>query len=477
MPEAKDDFPQRARQYLGRVLCGKYRIDRLIGIGGMASVFAGVHLRNANRVALKILHRESAADPAMRARFLREGYAANSVEHPGTVRVLDDDKAEDGSIFLVMELLDGETLDARFERSGRKLGTGAIVTLLLDVLDIIVAAHEKGVVHRDIKPENLFLTTDGTLKILDFGIARLRKSSKSSTGGGEVLGTPAFMPPEQALGHSDEVDVLSDVWAIGATGFLLLSGEFVHSGTTAAEMVVRTGSQHARMLTSVAPQVPLALAVVIDRALSFNKVDRWPSAKAMRDALSEARTSLVDEVREGDGKRAHPKAPLPSGVVRLVGQARAVPSPSSDVVVTAQDPASSTVAGVASNSEARRVRNRHKRAAVVLGVGAVLAVAFLVAVSGGPTKAPVTALSASPGATNAGEVSVPTAVREMSAAAGATATPWVPVEALPKAASPATATTPLVTPPVSRARSAASAAPPPVPTAAPARKHDPLSPW
>ena len=166
------------------------QVDRLIGIGGMASVFEGTHpsVERWNRVALKILHRDLARKPDMRARFLREGYAANRVRHPGAVRVLDDDEAEDGSIFLVMELLDGETLDARFERSRGRVRVSEVVALVVDVLDVLTAAHRNGVVHRDIKPENLFLTREGKVKLLDFGIAlRLKTVSPTRTASGRLV--------------------------------------------------------------------------------------------------------------------------------------------------------------------------------------------------------------------------------------------------------------------------------------------------
>src|SRR5258708_25639311 len=124
-----NDVVERARSRLGTVLRGKYRLDRVLGVGGMASVFAATHLRNANRVAVKILHSELAIDPGLRARFLREGYAANSVEHSGTVRILDDDTDEEGAIFLVMGLLDGETLEARWLRAGRRLGAREVAPI------------------------------------------------------------------------------------------------------------------------------------------------------------------------------------------------------------------------------------------------------------------------------------------------------------------------------------------------------------
>ena len=175
MAAAHEERVVRARARVGSVLNDKYRLDRVLGVGGMAAVYSATHLRNASRVAVKLLHPEMAADSNVRARFLREGYAANSVEHPGTVRILDDDTAEDGSVFLVMELLEGETLDHRWERSGHRLGAREVARLMYQVLDVLAAAHAKGIVHRDIKPENLFLTRDGIAEG-----ARLRRRAPAS---------------------------------------------------------------------------------------------------------------------------------------------------------------------------------------------------------------------------------------------------------------------------------------------------------
>jgi eukaryotic-like serine/threonine-protein kinase len=277
----------RARARVGSVLKAKYRLDRVLGIGGMAAVYAATHLRNTNRVAVKILHRELAMDAGLRGRFLREGYAANSVEHPGTVRILDDDTAEDGAVFLVMELLDGETLEARWERKGR-LPAEEVALLTYQLLDVLAAAHAKGIVHRDVKPENLFLTRERVLKVLDFGVARLLEGSVSATRSGGILGTPAFMAPEQVLGKTNAVDAQSDVWSIGATAFTLTSGRYVHEAETAEEMMVFTASRPARPLATVARDVPAPLAGVIDRALAFEKNQRWRSARSMQRAIVHA---------------------------------------------------------------------------------------------------------------------------------------------------------------------------------------------
>jgi serine/threonine-protein kinase len=223
MPLA-DHVTDRAEARIGSVLRGKWKLERIVGVGGMATVYAATH-RNKSRVAIKVLHPELAIDAEVTARFLREGYVANAVDHPGTVKVIDDDLTEDGAPFLVMELLDGETLDARLTRKGR-LDVGEVLAIANQVLAVLEAAHERGVVHRDLKPENLFLTRQGELKILDFGIARLRELTPdgSSTRAGSLLGTPAFMAPEQARGRWDDVDARTDIWAVGATIFSLLTG-------------------------------------------------------------------------------------------------------------------------------------------------------------------------------------------------------------------------------------------------------------
>ncbi|MBV9945788.1 MAG: serine/threonine protein kinase [Myxococcales bacterium] len=288
-PMSTDELLARARARTGSVLGGKYRLDAVLGVGGMASVFAATHLRNANRVAVKVLHRELAIDADLRARFLREGYASNTVEHPAAVRILDDDAAEDGSVFLVMELLDGEPLDVRWERAGRRLPVPEVVSTLWQLLDVLAAAHARGIIHRDLKPQNLFLTREGRLKLLDFGVARLRELSPTMTRSGALVGTPAFMAPEQALGRKHEIDALSDIWAVGATGFALLAGRFVHVGETPEEILVRAATERAQALRAVAPEVPPALAEVIDRALAYAKADRWPSARAMQQALTQSR--------------------------------------------------------------------------------------------------------------------------------------------------------------------------------------------
>jgi serine/threonine protein kinase len=281
----QEGLKARAEARVGLLLRDKWRLDRLLGVGGCAAVYAATH-RAGKRVAVKILHPELATSPEICRRFLREAYAANAVEHPGVVSVLDDDTTSEGIAFLVMDLLEGETLDQRRKAMGGRLDPADVLALLDQILDVLAAAHEKGIVHRDLKPENLFLTKEGRVRILDFGIARFRESSAESsmTELGTTMGSPAFMPPEQARGRWDLVDPRTDIWALGATLFTLLSGKFVHGGGTRNEALIASATKPAPSISTLVPSVPAAVAALVDRALAFDREARWQSARSMQEA-------------------------------------------------------------------------------------------------------------------------------------------------------------------------------------------------
>jgi serine/threonine-protein kinase len=282
---------ERAEARIGSLLKGKWRLEALLGVGGMAAVYAATH-RNRNRAAVKVLHPDLAAEPAIRARFHHEGYAANAVGHPSVVRVLDDDETDDGLVFLVMELLEGETYDRIAQRCGGKLPTPEVLALGLAVIDVLEVAHHKRILHRDLKPENIFLTRDGAIKVLDFGLARVLESAiqqgRLATSLGTTMGTPGFMPPEQARGEWDEVDATSDLWAVGATMFTLLTGRLVHESQNIAGSLIMAATRPARPIASVVPDLPRAVAEIVDRALAFEKANRWPDATSMKRALVDA---------------------------------------------------------------------------------------------------------------------------------------------------------------------------------------------
>ncbi|HRI66320.1 MAG TPA: protein kinase [Polyangium sp.] len=305
----------RADRRVGLTIREKYRLERVLGVGGMATVYSATH-RNGSRAALKILHPELAVLDVHRERFIREAYVANSIEHSGAVRVVDDDVAEDNCPFLVMELLEGETLEARRRRLGR-LDVREVLALAHSLCDTLAAAHAAGVVHRDIKPENLFLTTSRTLKILDFGIARVRhETGVLGTRTGMMLGTPAFMPPEQALGRRAEIDPRTDLWAAGATMFTLLSGRFVHDADSPEEMMVRAATQVARPLLEVLPDAPLPIAAVVGKALAFKRDERYVTANEMRQAIADVHFEVFAEGIETTSMPAPPQS-LPRSSLNL----------------------------------------------------------------------------------------------------------------------------------------------------------------
>lgn len=278
----------RGRERIGTTIRGKYHVDRLLGTGGMAVVYAVTH-RNNKRFAMKMLHPELSMVADIRQRFLREGYVANTVDHPGAVAVVDDDVAEDGAAYLVMELLEGSSVEDVWEHAGQRVPVDAALRIAQQALEVLVAAHAKAIVHRDLKPANLFLTKDGTLKILDFGIARLRSSDGGGVGAtqsGVMMGTPAFMPPEQALGKTSEIDARTDLWAIGATIFALVSGRYVHDADNASQMLVAAATKGARSLVEVMPQASAPLVQFVGKALAFRREDRFQTAAEMRDAVA-----------------------------------------------------------------------------------------------------------------------------------------------------------------------------------------------
>ncbi len=287
--ELIDPLIARARERIGKVLREKWRLDALIGVGGMAAVYLASH-RNGGRVAIKMLHAELSNNAQVQGRFRREGRVASAVQHEGVVKVIDDDVTEDGCAFLVMELLDGETLEERRVRKGGTLSEDEVLRAADQLLDVLVAAHARGIVHRDLKPENVFLTRTGVVRVLDFGIARLRGVSTKSTATqmGSSMGTPQFMPPEQARALWDQVDGRSDLWAVGATMFTLLTGQLIHNGRTTNEVLLSAMSKAAPPVASVATSVSPAVAMVVDRALAFEREHRWLDATRMQEAIRHA---------------------------------------------------------------------------------------------------------------------------------------------------------------------------------------------
>jgi eukaryotic-like serine/threonine-protein kinase len=275
---------------VGTTLRGKWTLERLLGSGGMAAVYVARH-KIGRRDAIKILHPEIAEDKELAARFEQEAHAVNRFSHPGAVSILDIDTTEDGAPFLVMELLAGESLEARRLRG--PIDPTEALRLADELLDVLAAAHACDIVHRDIKPDNLFVLPDGRLKVLDFGIARMREGQPRAlhTALGVTIGTLSYMPPEQVAGEA--IDARADLFAVGCTMFEIASGRLPHEGTTAIELMVKMGMMPAPPLASVFPGANPGLCLVVDRALAFAKERRYPDAATMQADVQALRAGLA----------------------------------------------------------------------------------------------------------------------------------------------------------------------------------------
>ena len=275
----------------GKVIASKYRLDVELGRGGMGAVYRAFHLRVHKTFAVKLLHGEMAAHKSLAQRFFMEAQAAGRIGHPGILDVYDVGEDQDGTPFIVMELLRGEPLSALLGRT--RIDVDAACWIADEVLGILEAAHGASVVHRDVKPQNIFLTTaaDGTrgVKLLDFGIAKFAAADASAiTRSGEIIGSPLYMAPEQAKGEAD-VDARVDIWSVGAVLFEMLAGRAAHAATSPVAVLAKILTEPAPPPSSSGRSIPTELDVIVQRALTIDRDKRFASAKEMRNALREVR--------------------------------------------------------------------------------------------------------------------------------------------------------------------------------------------
>lgn len=286
---------KKAARRVGTDLTEKWRIDRVLGVGGMGAVFAATHKNNGTRAALKVLHAEFAAAVDVRERFLREGRIANRIEHPARVAVVDDGMSDLGEPFLVMELLEGMTLGDLLKRSGGRVPLEKLLGVFDPVLDLLSKCHELAIIHRDIKPANIFLTKQASVRVLDFGVARMREAEGpggvEATRAGIALGTASFIAPEQALGM-DKLDGRADIFSVGACIYTGITGERLHAAKSEAEEFVLAATQAAPSIARKAPDLPLEVVAFVDRALSFDRNQRFQSAADMRSAMLRLQSAL-----------------------------------------------------------------------------------------------------------------------------------------------------------------------------------------
>ena len=266
----------------GQLISGRYRLEAVLGRGGMATVWSGVDQRLGRPVAVKLLDRVDTADPAMVQRFDREARTAGGLTHPNIVAVYDVG-TDDGVPYLVMELIDGTSVEALL--AGGPLPIDQAVDVARQTCDALAVAHAQGVVHRDIKPANILLTTRGSVKVCDFGIARLTHQQQTDlTAPHMAIGTSAYMAPEQASGAA--VDARTDLYALGCVMYAMLTGHPPFTGDNPLTVLWQHQNQPALAVASLRPETPADLDALIARLLAKNPADRPATAIDVRDQLT-----------------------------------------------------------------------------------------------------------------------------------------------------------------------------------------------
>ena len=280
-----NEQPQARR--VGEIVGGKYRLLRYLAAGGMGAVYEAQHTVVGRRFALKLLHADLAGQRESLARFQREAQAAGSLESEHVASVLDFGVAEDGSPFMVMEYLAGESLRTLLDRCER-LPVHRAADIVVQASRGVAAAHRAGIVHRDLNPQNLFLCRreDGTdlVKVLDFGIAKLESIESAETRTGTIMGTPAYLAPEQARGEK-AVDQRADVYGLGAVLYELLSGRKPHPGESHNAILHHICTQPALPLDAESLGLPPGLVAAVNRALASDPRERQESAEALSAAI------------------------------------------------------------------------------------------------------------------------------------------------------------------------------------------------
>ncbi|MFD0823030.1 serine/threonine-protein kinase, partial [Micromonospora zhanjiangensis] len=264
----------------GSVLSDRYRLDDRVATGGMGDVWRGTDLVLGRRVAVKVLLPSLVADPSFIARFRAEARMMAALHHPGVVQVFDCgiDMSEDRHAdYLVMEFVDGEPLSHRIDAAGR-LGVDETLNVVTQAAQALHAAHQAGIVHRDVKPSNLLVQPDGTVVLVDFGVAR-SSSHTSVTSTNAVPGTVLYMSPEQASGKP--VTAATDVYALGAVAYCCLTGNPPFTGENPLEVAVRHLHDDPPELPA---DVPAPVAAMVMRSLAKDPEQRYPSAAALADA-------------------------------------------------------------------------------------------------------------------------------------------------------------------------------------------------
>lgn len=431
-------------------VAGKYRLNRLLGEGGMATVWSATNVFTEREFAIKFMLPQVARTPDAARRFLLEARVSARINHPNIIEVIDVGQAEDGSLFLVMELLSGVSLDVAIRRTTPPMPVRDFIGVMRDVAEALAAAHKSGVIHRDLKPTNVFLhrDRDGRVvpKLLDFGVSKILEDNQKNTSltvAGTVLGSPLYMSPEQARGETDTLDGRTDVFAYGSILFEALTAQRAFDGANFNALIVAIATTEPKSIDDVAPQLPPALRALVSDCMAPDREARLASfdlvverVDAMREALDACEQCLPSE--SGNGA-SDPDATHALPVVRT------------DRVRTSDRPPAAPAPGPVGHPSwpAMQITQASRTQAVPLvaiGAGAALVaalVAVLLVVAVTHTRSSATTGEAAGGATTAtAAVLAPRATASAAAAAGSVSAsvPEISVDSLP--AAPATALRP-----------------------------------
>ncbi|MDX2043773.1 MAG: SUMF1/EgtB/PvdO family nonheme iron enzyme [Acidobacteriota bacterium] len=290
---------------IGIVLDGRYRLESLIGVGGMGDVYRATHIHIDNEFAVKLLKPEFVADQTAIKRFRLEAKAAGRIQHPNAVRVTDFGVTPEKIVYLVMELVQGLSL-RQLIRSEKKLDILRTINIVRQVCGAVEAAHHSGVIHRDLKPDNIIIESHQNterVKVLDFGIAKLREAKTDNflTQAGTIIGTPQYMSPEQCQGL--QLDPRSDIYSIGIILYEMLTGTVPFDGESTLQVVYNQLHQFPKPILEISPNISELLAAVIMRALEKEPGDRQASALELSEELKQA---VKKEAEESSYSMAEP---------------------------------------------------------------------------------------------------------------------------------------------------------------------------
>ena len=285
----------------GQTIAGKYRLKRLLGTGGMASVWSATNVFTERDFAIKFMLPQIARTPEAAQRFLLEAKVSARIDHPNIIEVIDVGQAEDGSLFLVMELLSGTSLEVAIRRQRQPMSVHEFLGFMRDVAVALAAAHRSGVVHRDLKPTNVFLHKDrdgrAVPKVLDFGVSKIleEEQNTSLTIAGTVLGSPHYMSPEQAMGAAG-IDGRTDVFAFGGILFEGLTGRRAYDAPNFNALIVTIATKPPARIDELAPHLPESLRALVRDCLVTDKEARLGSF----DAIAERITAMLPELERSD---------------------------------------------------------------------------------------------------------------------------------------------------------------------------------